>query len=157
MIGTKELRAQAADARHRGDEEFAAFVDSLAQRRERDYDERQLAPLLYGELPVLTGGCPFNELPLDEQSGLVEAATALRELLESHGWRRPDEPGRRWKYANQVPEGTRFRPLRGDLVLIREDALAVEVYPSADSDVFHWSFASLDDLHGADGYIEVLA
>lgn len=155
MIGTKELRAQAAAARYRGDEEFAAFVDSLAQRRERHYDERQLAPLLHRLLPVRYEA--FDQLPEELRRAMTEAATAVREVLETHGWQRPDEPGRRWEHANQVPEGTRFRPLRGDLVLIREDALAVEAYPSTDSDVFHWSFASLDDVHGDNGYIEVLA
>ncbi|WP_280363737.1 hypothetical protein [Nocardia wallacei] len=156
MIGTKELRAQAADARHRGDEEFAAFVDSLAQRRERDYDERQLAPLLYRELPVLTGGRPFNELPLDEQSGLVEAATALREFLESHGWQRPDEPGRRWQHTADVPPGTRFESL-SDRGMIFHRGEEGATGPAGFADSGKWRLYDLDEEYGSRGYIEVLA
>ncbi|MCM6774935.1 hypothetical protein NDR87_26180 [Nocardia sp. CDC159] len=159
MIGTTELRALAATARTYGDAEFADLADTLAARREHDYDERHLAPLVHALHPQAPEDGTFASLPPLVRERLTELATAIRVRLEEHGWARPAEPGRRWKYAASIPEGVRFRPI-GDHEnqWVRADRYALPAPTVGEAEVADAAFiaATLDDEY-SDGYIEVLA
>ncbi|MGI5223244.1 hypothetical protein [Nocardia sp. CA-290969] len=118
MIGSKELHDLAARKRA-DDPEFADLVQTLADRREREFDANILAPLIFRRHPDIPDGESWDEQDQQVRDRVTELATIIRVRLEELGWARPARPGRTWDDANEIPEGVPFEDTEYDGVWIR--------------------------------------
>ncbi|MGA6208111.1 hypothetical protein ACPESR_25490 [Nocardia testacea] len=125
MIGSKELRALADQ--HPGDTEFAELLRTMADRRERAFDEYVLAPSIYQLHPDIPDGASWEEQDQQVRDRVTELVTIIRTRLEELGWPRPDVPGRTWTDATDIPEGVPFTDAEFEGSWIREGDMATSL------------------------------
>jgi hypothetical protein len=106
VIGTKALR-DLAD-RHPDDPEFANLLHHMAARREREFDAKVLAPLIFRRHLDIPDGETWDEQDPQVRDRVTELVAIIRGRLEELGWRRPDIPGRSWERVTDIPEGVPF-------------------------------------------------